>query len=549
MCLRKQSGVTMALRVGKMDEDLKLYLLLDDVLKNDYTDLEVFSRRQESLAKFLSEASTIDRDSAKDYILMLLGTAAVDDVDANLYIEFIDDIESGKRPSPPELKNAENRHSNLFIDTFKSSDSHFSSGMTWINDFLTPRAAGDFLTPRGTGDFLTPRGAGDFLSPRAGANLATLMLNGKDSASKHSLLESIAATTKFCKILTVLAQRPANQAFAAVVKPFKPAKELKGLVKMIARRQRTACQGAIAQLKLAESAKRRKVTALADALKTLQLKNTVANKAFGLNKLFRPKVVRGETFSRGEAISRVEFSGLDISMTPVPFKISTDIFLQEKRKQAACKVFVFKCRLSVEQLALWRWVLQVRESQERMKNLEQGLRLIKGLAKRTRKFAALTLWNSLLPHPSRFTSYMHTPDRTLRSDLSNMRSSAYQIYLSRLNKLNILTTFVMSVRCSVEQIGLWKWKIAITLQKRRQIIRILKICAKSAVKSRGIAAIDRWKRMTVKGARVLPRIIAKANLRWFYVKKPLFAIFSMGSGASPTHRGNGSMWRALVRLG
>jgi hypothetical protein len=483
-----------------MEEDLQLYLLIDDVLKHDYVDPEVFARRQEQLSQVLLEASAVERETAKDHILMLIATAAIDEVDGNSYVEYIEDIEAGRTPSFPELKNAEYRQSREFIDTFKSSDSPYSTGLTWLGDFLSPRS----VTP----SYLTPRG------------------------QMISLLESIASTTRFYRILTALALRPTNHAFAALLKP-PCTPQLKTFVSVLEKLLLSRYSRALNQIAVAKASNDLKASLLVGVLKSCGQKLATANKARGFNNLKQLKHLTSQDFS------------MENSFTPVHFR-PYDIFERERLRQSAACSLVFKCRLTVEQLALWRWVLFVREKVFVLKNIAAGLRKIRGLGKRCRKYAAVTLWHSLLPQPSRFTSYMNSPDKTMHSELSSLRSSAYNIYLSRLNKLNLLSVLVMSVRCSVEQIALWKWKLTVTHQNRKLIIRILKLCAKAAVKQRAKSALHLWKASTSKRVSCLPQVVMKASLRWYFIRKTAFATLSKLT--EPLLRRSNSMWESLVRL-
>jgi hypothetical protein len=483
-----------------MEEDFQLYLLIDDVLKHDYHDPEVFTRRQEHLAQVLLEASAVERETAKDYILMLIATTAIDEVDGNSYVEYIEDIEAGRTPSLPELKNAEYRQSREFIDTLKSSDSHYSTGLTWLGDFLSPRS----VTP----SYLTPKG------------------------HVISLLESIASTARFYRILTALALRPTNHAFAALLKP-PCSNQLNSFVSVLEKLLHSRFSRVMKQFAVAKASHDLKTSLLVGVLKGCGQKLVTANIARGFNNLKQLKSGTSRDFS------------MENSFTPVHFR-PYDIFERERLRQSAACSLVFKTKLTVEQLALWRWVLFVREKVFVLKNIAAGLKKIRGIGKRCRKYVAVTLWHSLLPQPSRFTSYINSPDKTMHSEFSSLRSSAYNIYLSRLNKLNLLSVLVMSVRCSVEQIALWKWKLAVTHQKRKLIIRILKLCARAAVTQRAKVALHQWKGSTSKRVRCLPQVVMKATLRWYFIRKTAFAALSKLT--EPVLRRANSMWESLVRL-
>lgn len=515
-----------------MAEEQRMYQLIDEVLKNDYVDAELFAKSQERLAQNLLTCPAVHRNAAKDYILTLMETAAIDDVDGDLYVKYINAIRAGRRPTQPQLKNAQKRLTSWNLETIKNSDSLFSSGLTGLSEFMTQRS---------------------------GPSTLALLAKGERTSdpTSSSLLESIAATTKFQRILTALALRSENSAFAAITKPQKRVNEAHLFIKALQRRQKAIFIAVFKQLKQTNSVLKYKASILVQTLKAIMTKNNIANKAFGFNILARERALYSRDFSVLDTLTPVSFRGMTpihfrAPITPVNFKITADIFEREKRRQQACLAMIFNCKLTVEQLSLWRWVIHVRETRTRLKNIQSGERKIRGIAKRSRKFAALTLWNSLLPLPSRFNSMIVSPDRTLQSEMSTFRSNAYRVYLTRLNKLNILSTFVMTVRCSVEQIALWKWKLAITGQRRRKIIRILKLCAKSAVKLRGQGAFHHWKLMTTKGTKILPPLIKKSILRWYYVKKSAFTMFSMASGheAKPLiFRSSSTMWESLIRLG
>jgi hypothetical protein len=491
----------------EMAKDFQLYVMIDDVLKNDFPEVDDLGRRQEALDKYLLETSVGGRDTAKDYILMLLGTSVIDEVDGHLYLQFIDNIEAGRCPCSPVLQNIENRQSQLLLDTLKTDESHIS--MNWIHDFLTPQLAT--------------------------SNLAALALNGKGESDHARLLESISASARFHRLLTVIALRPINQAFAAVVKPPTGPEAVKALTGVIRRRLQATLQGVLGQLQVKGSSNALKASLLVGSLKSLKQRLNTADKAFGLSKLRETSLPRS----------------LDMSVNDFSFMRSrpnSAIFEREQLRQSACSAMIFLCRLTVEQQALWRWILVAKERTAKLTDFETGDRKIRGIAKRSRKYAALTLWNSLLPQPSRFTSVLHSPVKTPYSELSCSRSSAYKVYLSRLTKLNLLSVLVMSVRCSVEQLALWKWRLAVTHQRRRLMIRILKHCAKAAVRQKAKSALHQWRLFTTKDLSRLPLTLTKSSLRWFFVKRTVFTVLSKLTDSHPRLRRCNTMWQSVVRL-
>lgn len=474
-------------------EEVPLYALIDEVLKDNYTDTDRFTKTLETLTNTLLNATGNARNSARAYILALRG-AEVDELDCWSYIDYIDSIDSGQRPSVPKLKNAESRYLPLNLDAPKNKEVRLKEGLTELTELTTPRSGP--------------------------TSLASVSFGGRDSDSTmKSLLEAIADSAEFNRILTSLALRSESHAFNASVRPRNQLNPAKLLANSLNRHKREVCLAAFKSLKPHKTAGCLTAMLFAQALERLVSLHMIAFKAFGFIALTKVGCHR-------------DLGTYDCSLSASQFnyRYCADIFAREKRKQAACLKCVFFCKLTVEQLALWRWAIYVRDCKTRVKAILTGVRIAKLVAKKTCMYAAFKLWNSLLPLPSRISSIEESPDsRTAPSEGSTFRSSAYQMYLTRLNKLNILTTLVMSVRCSVEQLSLWKWKVAVTLQRRRQIIRVLKLCAKSVVKHRARSAFYHWKELTVKGAKALPNVVKKAVLRWHYVKKLAFVVISGAS--------------------
>lgn len=490
----------------EMAKDYQLYVMIDDVLKNDFHEVDDLAKRQEALDKYLLETSVGGRDAAKDYILMLIGTSVIDEVDGHLYLQFISNIEAGRCPCSPVLQNIENRQSHLLLDTLKTDESHIS--INWTHDFLTPRLAT--------------------------SNLAALALNGKGEADHGRLLESISASSRFHRLLTVISLRPINQAFSAIVKPPTGPAAVKDLTGVIRRRLQATLQGVLGQLKLKSNSNALKASLLVGSLKSLKQRLNTADKAFGLSRL------------KETSLRSLDVSGNDFSF--MRSRPTSAIYEREQLRQSACSALIFLCRLTVEQQALWRWILIAKERTAKLTDFETGDRKIRVIAKRSRKYAALTLWNSLLPQPSRFTSVTNSPVKTQYSELSSSRSSAYKVYSSRLNKLNLLSVLVMSVRCSVEQLALWKWKLAVTQQRRRLMIRILKHCTKATIRQMAKSALHQWRLFTTKDLSRLPLTLTKSSLRWFFVKRAVFTMFSKLTDSHPRLRRCNSMWQSVVRL-
>lgn len=185
-------------------------------------------------------------------------------------------------------------------------------------------------------------------------------------------------------------------------------------------------------------------------------------------------------------------------------------------KRRVIEAFIHKCRLKVEQHAVWRWSLAISDIRRRKETMELALVKLNHANRAMMLEKAMMDWVTTKPRKA-FKSNVHTPRST------TITGGASFLYHSRVFRIKLAERLIENSRCSIEQMALWKWSLASQKAKKLHQKTVLLRLKKLLYNTRRRVLLGQWASPTGYVPRGLRIVLEKANIRHFYMHRGLLA--------------------------